>query len=249
MGIQLFIFGIFLYLFSVFGQSNRMIPMRFAKVTSHVYMYSSFMEFNGKPYPSYGIYLVTEAGIVLVDTPWHPVHFQQLLDSVAKRHDKRVIMQISTHFHDDRTAGVSYYKKLGIDTYMTQKTDSIMAVRQSINRAKHLITKDTVFRIGGRKLELYYPGPGHTVDNIVIWLERDKILYTGCFIKGNKARTLGNLQDAHCDNWPGSIKRMKEKNRKYNKIITGHQGMSDLDAIEYTLALLREHNGKKNEIN
>lgn len=43
---------------------------------------------------------------------------------------------------------------------------------------------DTVFRIGNYTFETFYPGEGHTADNIMIWFSAEKILYGAYLIKG-----------------------------------------------------------------
>jgi hypothetical protein len=38
------------------------------------------------------MYLVTNQGVVLFDTPWDSTQFQQLLDSIKIKHGKDVVM-------------------------------------------------------------------------------------------------------------------------------------------------------------
>lgn len=85
-------------------------------------------------------------------------------------------MCLSTHFHDDRTGGLSYFAAKGIKTYTTCQTDSLSIIHHN-HRAKFLIPHDTTFQIGGYVFQTYYPGAGHTQDNIVIWFPQQRILY------------------------------------------------------------------------
>src|SRR5579864_5867312 len=93
------------------------------------------------------MYLVTSNGVVLFDTPWDSTQFKPLLDSIQIRHGKKVIMCISTHFHGDRTAGLEYYKAMGIRTYTSKRTDELSKERNE-KRAEFLIYKDSLFRVG-----------------------------------------------------------------------------------------------------
>ncbi len=54
------------------------------------------------------MYLVTDSGAVLIDTPWDASQTKPLLDSIVKRHNKKVVVCITTHFHDDRTSGLGF---------------------------------------------------------------------------------------------------------------------------------------------
>ncbi len=69
-------------------------------LTKDFYIYTTYGDAgNGNMFPANGMYLVTEKGAVLFDTPWDTTQFQPLLDSIKARHNKNVIMCISTHFH------------------------------------------------------------------------------------------------------------------------------------------------------
>jgi metallo-beta-lactamase class B len=128
------------------------------------------------------MYLVTNNGVVMFDTPWDTTQFQPLLDSIENKHNKMVVLCIATHFHEDRTGGLDYYSQRGIKTYTTKKTDELSKER-GMKRAEFLIEHDSTFTMGQYSFQTYFPGPGHTTDNIVVWFEKEKILYGGCLIK------------------------------------------------------------------
>ncbi len=50
---------------------------------------------------------------------------------------------------------------------------------------------------------IFYPGAGHTKDNVVVYFPKERILFGGCFIKDNKATGMGNIADADLAAWPG----------------------------------------------
>jgi metallo-beta-lactamase class B len=52
---------------------------------------------------------------------------------------------------------------------------------------QYTFTHDTTFNIAGVTLQAYYPGAGHTRDNIVVWVPQDKVLFGGCLIKSLEA--------------------------------------------------------------
>ena len=41
-------------------------------------------------------------------------------------------------------------------------------------------------------LRVFYPGPGHTSDNITVGIDSTDIAFGGCLIKDSKAKSLGN---------------------------------------------------------
>lgn len=194
-------------------------------------------------FPANGMYLVTVKGVVLFDTPWDTTQFQPLLDSIKTRHNLNVIMCISTHFHNDRTAGLNYYKQKGIRTFTTKQTDDLSKEKNE-PRAEYLIYQDTTFNLGQNSFETFYPGKGNSPDNIVIWFGKEKILYGGCFIKSTETESPGNLSDANINEWIISVKRVQAKFDKPNYIITGHQDWTSKNSLTHTLKLLKKYKRK-----
>jgi len=218
--------------------------LKITHLTGDFYVFTTYHDYKGTAFPSNSMYLVTNKGVVMFDTPWDTAQFQPLLDSIQARHHKKVTICIATHFHEDRTAGLAFYRQQGISTYTTRMTDSLAAAHNA-KRAARLIDKDTVFTVGQYNFETWYPGQGHSPDNIIIWFGQQKIIYGGCLIKSVEARDPGNLSDANLKEWPVTIHRIQRKYKHPNFIIMGHQDWLSKNALEYTLQLLQEQNNKK----
>ncbi|WP_370637883.1 BlaB/IND/MUS family subclass B1 metallo-beta-lactamase [Flavobacterium wongokense] len=225
---------------TAFGQPEKP-KLEISELTRDFYIYTTYGDpGNGSLYPANGMYLVTSEGVVLFDSPWDKTQFQPLLDTIQARHHQKVIMCIATHFHDDRTAGLEYYRQKGIKTYTTKQTDELSKVKNQ-PRAEYLIQKDTVFNIGQYHFETFYPGKGHAPDNIVIWFEKEKVLYGGCFIKSTETNSPGNLSDANIEDWIKSIKKVQAKCQNPKFVIPGHQDWSSKKSLQHTLAILKKY--------
>jgi glyoxylase-like metal-dependent hydrolase (beta-lactamase superfamily II) len=209
-------------------------------LTENMYVFTTYKDYQGTPFPSNGFYVVTEQGVLMIDTPWDTAQFQPLLDSIKARHNKAVRMVVSTHFHDDRTAGLNYYRSKGIRTYTTLKTDSL-SKEVGAPRAEFLIKSDTLMKIGNYNFEIYYPGEGHAPDNIVVWFPDQKVLYGGCFIKSTETNSIGNLSHANVREWPESLKKTMNRFKEPKFIIPGHEGWNGRNALEHTLKILRDY--------
>lgn len=92
------------------------------KLCDDFYVFTTYKEIEGKMFPSNGMYVVTRKGVVIIDSPWDRSQCQPLLDSISKKHDRKVIMCIATHFHDDRTGCLDYFRSVGIETFTSKKT-------------------------------------------------------------------------------------------------------------------------------
>jgi len=211
--------------------------LKISPLTGNFYIFTTFQPIEGNPFPANGMYVVTNAGVVMFDTPWDTSQFQPLLDSIKVRHNKNVVLCIATHSHDDRTAGLEFLTGHGVKTYTSVQTDEICKKRNN-KRAQFLFDHDTTFTIGQYSFETFYPGQGHTPDNIVIWCGAEKILYGGCFVKSTEAESLGNLTDANLKEWGNSVSNVQRKYRHIKFIIPGHQGWKSNKSLIYTLKLL-----------
>lgn len=214
--------------------------LKFGKINDHIFTYTTYQLFSGTQFPSNSTYLVTDEGVVMFDTPWDETQFQPVLDSIEKKHNKKVVLCIATHFHDDSSAGLEYYAGKGIATY-TSKFTKELSVKNKARQAQYTFEKDTVFTVGRHRIETFYPGPGHSPDNIVIWLPKDKFLFGGCFIKSVENDNLGNLSDAKVAVWDESLLKLMKKFPKPAYVETGHfKGSKGWKAIKHTLKLVRK---------
>lgn len=227
-----------LFVFSfcnVFAQTNDA-KLKITPLTGDFYIYTTYSTYEGSKIPAHGMYLVTNSGVVLFDTPWDTTQFQPLLDSIAFRHKKKVVICIATHWHSDRTEGLAYYAQKGIKTYTTVLTDEL-SKKNNKKRAEFLIEKDTVFTVAQYRFELFYPGPGHTEDNIVLWFKKEKILYGGCLIKGADAKDLGFLGDANVTAYESTLLNVQQKCPDPKYIIVSHHDWKNNNSLKHSIKL------------
>jgi metallo-beta-lactamase class B len=212
-------------------------------LTGDFYVFTTYKTLAGGPYPSNGLYLVTNKGVVMIDCPWDSTQFQPLVDSIYLRHKKRVVLCIATHFHDDRTAALDFLRQHGVATYSSVLTYEL-SMQKHNPLAEHTFTQDTVFNVGNYSFSTFYPGEGHTRDNIVVWFPSDKILYGGCFVKSTEVNELGYTVDANVPEWPRSVQRLIDRYPNPAFIIPGHFGWSDLRSLQHTLDILKSGSSK-----
>jgi len=234
----IFIIAFTFSLTCVFGQTEET-KLKISHLTGDFYIYTTYNIYEGSQIPANGMYLLTNNGVVLFDTPWDTTQFQPLLDSIKLKHNKSVTLCIATHWHSDRTEGLEYYKQQGIKTYTTFLTDEL-SKKNNKKRAEFLMTKDTVFNIGQYSFETYYPGEGHTADNIIVWFSKEKILYGGCLIKGVDAKNLGYLGDANVAEYETTLKKVQKKCPDPKFIIISHSDWNNINSLKHSIKLARK---------
>ena len=228
----------FFIFFITVARAQTPAKLEIVRLTGDFYIYTTYNTYQENRTPAHGMYVVTTDGVVMFDTPWDTTQFQPLLDSIQTRHHKNVIMCFATHWHSDKTAGLEYYRQHGIKTYTTALTDEL-SKKNDMKRAEFLMTRDTTFRVGQYTFETYYPGPGHTTDNIVIWFEKEKILYGGCLIKGASDKTLGYLGDANTAAYATTLQNVQQKCQNPQHIIVAHSDWTNLNSLKHSIKLAK----------
>jgi len=213
--------------------------LKISHLTGDFYIYTTYNEYKGNRIPANGMYVLTNSGAVIIDSPWDTTQFQPLLDSIKVKHNKTAIMCLATHFHEDRTGGLRYYQQQGIKTYTTRQTDAL-SKKRGMKRAEFLIDKDTTFTIGQYSFQTIYPGKGHAPDNIVVWFAKEKILYGGCLIKSVADDNLGNLGDASVRDYATSVKNVQSKCKNPKHVIPGHNDWTNSKSVVHTLKIAEQ---------
>lgn len=226
-------------LFSVVANAQqKSYKLAITQVAQNYYVFTTYKDYQGSPFPANGLYVVTDAGVVMIDSPWDTDKTQQLLDSIEIKHHKKVVLAIATHAHADRTGAFDILKKQGIKTYSSALTKQL-CIEQNEKQAEFVFTKDTTFRVGDLTINTFFPGEGHTKDNIVVWFDKDRILYGGCFVKGMSATDLGNIKEANIKAWPVSVQNTMRQYPMPSLIIPGHQEWAPgYQCLVHTLKLL-----------
>jgi metallo-beta-lactamase class B len=222
---------------NIFAQIEKA-KLEISHLTGDFYIYTTYNTYKESKVPANGMYLVTNKGVVMFDTPWDTTQFQPLLDSIKFKHNKTVLMCFATHWHSDKTAGLEYYRNLGIKTYTTILTDKL-SKKNNEKRAEFLMAGDTVFNVEQYSFETYYPGQGHTEDNIVIWFKNQKILFGGCLIKGADAEDLGYLGDGNVAEYEFTLKKVQKRFRKPKFIIIAHSDWKNINSLKHSIKMAK----------
>ncbi|MFK7732840.1 MAG: subclass B1 metallo-beta-lactamase [Pseudomonadales bacterium] len=207
-------------------------------IAKDVYLHTSYKWLEGfGHYPSNGLIVLNGNDAIIVDTPWLKEDTVRLVDWLEEA-GLRPRASISTHFHDDRSSGISYLNKLGVDTYASTHTNELLAARSSPTAQKEF--SETPYLLAGGKLEAYYPGAGHSADNIVIWLPESRILFGGCLIRAANSQSMGNTADGSVPDWAQSVLRVKDKYSASQFVVPGHGAIGGQELLDHTMGLAKK---------
>lgn len=128
------------------------------------------------------MFIVTRAGVVLVDAP-DPLPFfppMPVLAAIASVTDKPVTHMIYSHSHTDHIGGASLVKKAfpNVKIVAQEETKRILKAENDPRRPipTETFKNKIVLNIGGERIELSYFGDTHEAGNAFIYLPKEKIL-------------------------------------------------------------------------
>lgn len=203
-----------------------------------VFIVTTYGKYGETLYPANSMYVLTEKGAILIDTPWDTTQVLPLIDSIKERHNADLLFCLATHFHEDRTGGFNVLREAGVATWSSQHTYRL-CVEKHHPLAEFTFTGDTTFTFGSVEFEAYFPGAGHAPDNIVVWFPKYDLLYGGCFIKSTDTQSLGNLGDADTVSWYTAAQKVKKRYKQPGYVIPGHEGWMSRKSLRHTIKLLK----------
>jgi metallo-beta-lactamase class B len=227
---------LFFFTTAAFPQSGHD-SLSVSSLNKNTWNYEAWTSAGKHYFPSDGLIVKTDSGLVLIDTPVNDSLTEILLDKFP---GQKIALAIITHYHNDRIGGINTLLKKGIPVITYYKTAELAVMDDYPKPTSVFSCSDTTFKIGSTTFELYYPGWGHTVDNIVVWMPENKILYGGCFIKEKKSSTLGNIREANITEWLVAAKEVKKKFKSAKTVIPGHGAIGGKSLINKTISLLEK---------
>ena len=225
---------------TVRGQENRRLKVKITPLAEDVYVHTSFKMLGGAPFPSNGLIINTSEGVVLIDTGWGEKPTKEILVWIKTNLRKPVTYCIVTHSHDDRLGGIAVLRKRNIRVLSTRPT-ATKAIMAGFPSPEGILPADTTLKFGKTEIRTYFPGPGHSRENIAVWLPEKKVLFGGCLVKSRQASDLGNIADADLNYWPTAIRRLKAVFSDAEIVVPGHQSWESTSALQHTLDLLDAH--------
>lgn len=214
------------------------------------------------PWPSNSLVAIMDnSDILMIDTPYTPEAAETVLEWINKRFGKRNITAINTHFHVDRLGGNAALVKRKIPVYSSELTPLAIKTRgeKSIKLTASWVTdenmknyylgfkyvppteifdskKGLTLKFGSETAELKFPGVGHSVDNIFVFLPLKKLIFGGCAVLPANAKATGNASDGSVEEWKKTISSINTDG--YEIVVPGHGAVGGPELISHTEEML-----------
>jgi metallo-beta-lactamase class B VIM len=211
--------------------------LQVTEIAEGVWMHTSWRALaDGTRFPSNGLLLRDGEALLLIDTAWGEEPTADLLQWIDATLRRRVSAAVATHFHDDRMGGAAVLAARRIPLHAHPLTRELAQGSEEVAFIEGLRAPGSAVRFG--PVELFYPGPAHTRDNIVVWLPRQRILFGGCAVRALSTRSAGNTTDADVAAWPRSIERVLRAYPSAKLVVPGHGEAGGPALLGHTIEVL-----------
>lgn len=209
-------------------------------------------------------FVVTPAGVVVIDALGTPALGEALLATIRATTDQPVKRVILTHYHADHFYGLGPLKAAGADVWAhraaleyleggeavkrrEQRSQDLMpwvAPDMPLVRADHWLDGDERFTMGGIVFEVTYFGPAHSPEDLAIAIPSEGVVFSGDILFSGRIPFVG---EADSKRWLERIDRLIAMKPKL--LVPGHGPPSrdvgrDLQLTRDYLVFLREAMGK-----
>jgi metallo-beta-lactamase class B len=230
--------------FNAKGQSNfKFIKLsndiELVKISENAYMHISYAYMQGfGRVGSNGLIFINGKEAFLFDSPGNDSLTQALTSWICDTMKLRLVGFVPNHWHGDCMGGLKYLQSKGIKTYANQLTIDIA-------KQKNLPVPETGFKdsialyIGKTLIKCYYLGAAHSMDNIVVWIPSEQILFAGCMVKAMSSQNLGNTVDGDINAYQATIENVCKVFPSAKVVIPGHGQLGGFELLTHTLDLAK----------
>jgi len=187
----------------------------FSKLADNAYAYTTEGD------PNTGV-VIGEHGVLVVDTQATPIMARDVIERIRSVTDKPVKYIVLTHYHAVRVLGASAYGADHIissqDTYDLIVERGEQDYKSEYERFPRLFrggdsipgltwpnltfSGQMTLRLGKTEVRIMQLGRGHTKGDTVVWLPKEKVLFSGDLVEYGATPYTG---DAYLGDWPATL--------------------------------------------
>ena len=196
-------------------------------------------------------FVVTDAGVVVIDSLGSPPLAVELLKRIRKITNQPIKKVIITHYHADHLYGAQVFKELGaeiiapIGSYKYLNAESAPArlaerresLKPWVNEQTYIVKPDVIidktteFELGGQQFVINVVGAAHSDGDLTLLAKEDGVLFSGDIIFGGRVPFIGG---GSTSKWITTLAGM-ESGLKLNLLVPGHGDASDNPAAAIKL--------------
>jgi glyoxylase-like metal-dependent hydrolase (beta-lactamase superfamily II) len=209
-------------------------------------------------------FVVTPAGVLVVDALGSPALAQELLAEIRRITPLPVRYVVVTHYHADHIYGLQVFKDAGAtligqqggreylasDTARLRLAASREELFPYIDENTRLVPADrwiagsTTLELGGERFHILHAGPAHTPEDLVVMVESKGVLFAGDLVFRGRIPFVGQADSSR---WMAGLDELLKL--KPTLVVPGHgpisrEPLADLQTTRDYLAYLRQTMGR-----
>jgi glyoxylase-like metal-dependent hydrolase (beta-lactamase superfamily II) len=188
----------------------------FTRLSDHAYAYTAEGD------PNTGV-VVGDDAVMVIDTQATPVMAQDVIRRIREVTDNPIKYVVLSHYHAVRVLGASAYKPEHI--IASRDTYDLIVERGEADKASEIGRFPRLFRnvesvpagmtwptitfvgamslwLGKLEVQILQLGRGHTKGDTVVWLPKDRVLFSGDLVEFDATPYAG---DAYFQDWPKTL--------------------------------------------
>ena len=229
------------------------VPMALQRVSEHGY----YVQGQAGPvsranegFNSNAGFVVTAAGVVVFDSLGTPALGERLRRLIAETTTQPIRIVVLSHYHADHVYGAQAFVAPGVEIWahrlaiehlaadalgarLAERRESLapwVNEKTRIVRPTTLLDEDTRFELGGLHLRVLHLGPAHTPEDLMLWVEEDRLLFAADLVFTGRVPFVADADDA---SWVRALDRVLAL--RPSVVVTGHGPHSTDPARDLTL--------------
>ena len=207
--------------------------------------------------------VITDEGVVIFDGLGTPSLANKLVQKIREITDKPIVKVVVSHYHADHIYGLQVFKELGAeiiapdgvyeyidsDAASSRLEERRFSLEPWVNEQTYVVVPDRIidksesFIVGKTKFLINVIGSAHSDGDMTLYVENDRVLFTGDLIFEGRVPFLGSNNTKH---WLETLQKMEAQ--KLHALVPGHgpaakDPMKALSLTRSYLAFLRKEMG------
>jgi cyclase len=192
-------------------------------------------------------FLISEKGILVVDTGLNSEEGRKLLAEIRKVSAAPVRWIVNTHYHQDHRGGneiVGPDATIITTAYTRKRVKEKNPQQYPLNAVED---KELTLYVGSHTVRIYHPGPAHTMGDLVVYFPDRQTIATGDLFLTNSCPA---MDEGDMENWIHALDRMLKLPLAH--VVPGHFELATAKELrrfhDYLVALRNQvkpmyHNG------
>ena len=183
--------------------------------------------------------------LYLVDTAWTDEQTGVVLKWTEDNLSRPITSAVVTHAHKDKMGGVAALHEANVSTYAHPLTNRDAGKRDLEPARNDLVFDADRATLADGAIEIFYPGAGHTIANVVVYVRDARVLFGGCLIRPGESRTMGNTDDADIAHWDEAVVAVEAGYPDARIIVPSHGPPGGRELLRHTIDLARAQEARR----